>query len=348
MVRTPARAGGPPPRHRGRGPRGLRWLAASCLLVPAAVAGAADDLDAWLFPSLVPGAFSGMEEEVGPVAGDPAGTPGVPPRFDRLQLDADVRLWHDGERSLALTATYDELAWAGPAGGTALGIPRHERQLLVGTTCTAGLAEGLCGVHLDVGSASDRLGLDSATLVVDATAFARWPVHPGTGDRGDQWVALVEEDSNRAYLRGIPIPAVAYLAHPSPDCVVLLGLPIFECSWRPVPAVLLEVDAFTTADADLSVQLWPHWSASLSYAWYEQAFRERSGPRQGGQTVVGDMRASAGIAYDPNAVATVRLLGGYLFHRTITAGARDEGFGPDLQPRALPPTPVLALTCDIE
>jgi hypothetical protein len=138
-------------------------------------------------------------------------------RVEAYDLDTDAEIPH----------TFDELPntlWDVRAGAT------YRHRLNNGWTA---------GGTLEFGSASDRPFGSIDEMLLTVNAFLRIP----HGERNAFYV-LVNFDTNRQFLAGVPIPGVAYQWRPSDQFMAFVGVPFSLIRWEPIDRLELEATYF--------------------------------------------------------------------------------------------------------
>jgi hypothetical protein len=93
----------------------------------------------------------------------------------------------------------------------------------------------VAGLSASLGSWDEQPFTSTAHPIISAGAFVRMPA---SGD--DAWIFSLSYSNERSALNGVPIPGAEYSWTVSPTLHIMLGFPMVNVNWRPLPGTRCE------------------------------------------------------------------------------------------------------------
>lgn len=174
------------------------------------------------------------------------------------------------------------------------------------------------GGVLTIGSASDRPFASIHEMSIRAIALLRLPSR-----ERDAWILTLTYTSDQEYLKGIPVPGVAYHWVYSDKLAILVGIPFTSIRFQPIEELTLEATYVPIRRVRLraTYQIARPLRAYVGFDWAHDQYYRADRRDNDDELVYYEKRLLAGARFDLRHVG-FELTGGYALDRFYYEGER--------------------------
>ncbi len=175
----------------------------------------------------------------------------------------------------------------------------------------------MLGGNAFVGSPSDAPFANARTLDIGGNVFLRIP----TAGRS-AWIVLLNYDSNREYLRYVPIPAAAYVIGRSRWVKGIVGVPVLALEFLHREPVSIHLSYFPI----VRIKSWLEFHLAetvrlhAGFEWFNERFLRKERAQRSDRLFYYEKRFFAELELAPRKWARLRFSGGFAFDRLYFEG----------------------------
>lgn len=191
-------------------------------------------------------------------------------------------------------------------------FPRNLYDVGLGMVGRTALPVGMLGLHVDVGSPSDRPFASHDETAITASLFWRVP-------HGEQtaWLFLLNYSNVREFCEHVPLPGAAFLYEPDRTLNVMAGMPMSRARWQPTGRLTLEASWMMIRDihAKASYEIIKNVSLYAAFDWDNERFLRHDREDDDHRLFYYEKRVTGGVRWQITKHIFADAFVGYAFDR---------------------------------